>query len=117
MEASRPPLGYQWFHRGQSLAGATNTTLSLPNIARAQGGAYSVVITNLNGSTNSSNAVVRVLAPTLFLPPEFAVGTPLRLLSQRPATVVSSRGSQRRAAARLFSPLLQSRDLVRQVRL
>ena len=79
VEASGPPLGYQWFHRGQSLAGATNPTLSLPNIARAQSGAYSVVITNLIGSTNSSNAVVRVLAPTLFLPPEFSVGTPLRL--------------------------------------
>lgn len=79
VEASGPPLGFQWFHRGQSLTGATNTTLSLPNIARTQGGAYYVVITNLNGSTNSSNAVVRVLAPTRFLPPEFSVGTPLRL--------------------------------------
>lgn len=79
VEASGPPLGYQWFHRGQSLLGATNTTLSLSNIARAQGGAYYVVITNLNGATNSSNAVVRVLAPTLFLPPEFSAGTPLRL--------------------------------------
>jgi len=79
VEASGPPLGFQWFHRGQSLAGATNTILSLPNIARAQGGAYYVVITNLNGSTNSSNAVVRVLAPTLFLAPEFTAGTPLRM--------------------------------------
>lgn len=79
VEASGPPLGFQWFHRGQALAGATNTTLSLPNLARAQGGAYSVVITNLIGSTNSSNVVVRVLAPALFLPPEFTTGNPLRL--------------------------------------
>ena len=54
--------------------------MSLPNLARAQGGAYSVVITNLIGATNSSNAIVRVLAPTLFfLPPEFTAGSPLRL--------------------------------------
>jgi len=79
VEASGPPLGFQWFHRGQSLAGATNPTLSLPNLARAQGGAYSVVITNLIGSTNSSNAIVRVLAPTRLLSPEFAAGAPLRL--------------------------------------
>lgn len=79
VEASGPPLGFQWFLRGQSLAGATNTTLSLPNITRAQGGIYYVQVTNLNGATNSGSVVVRVLAPTLFLPPEFSVGTPLRL--------------------------------------
>lgn len=79
VEASGPPLGFQWFHRGQSLAGATNTTLSLPSLARAQGGTYYVQVTNFFGSTNSSNAVVRVLAPTLFLPPEFTAGNPLRL--------------------------------------
>jgi alpha-tubulin suppressor-like RCC1 family protein len=77
--AGTAPLDYQWFHQGQLLAGATNPTLSLPNIARAQGGAYYVVVTNLIGSTNSSNAIVRVLAPTRLLPPEFAAGAPLRL--------------------------------------
>jgi len=38
-----------------------------------------VVITNLIGATNSSNAIVRVLAPTRLLSPEFAAGAPLRL--------------------------------------
>ena len=54
------PLGYQWRLNGATLAHATNSTLSLTNLAAANAGNYSVVVTNPAGSATSRVAVVRV---------------------------------------------------------
>jgi uncharacterized repeat protein (TIGR03803 family) len=51
------PLSYQWFFRGIAIDGATNTTLTLTNTA-TDAGAYTVRITNPNGSINSAPAYV-----------------------------------------------------------
>ncbi len=72
------PLFYQWSFNGTNLAGATNTTLTLNNVSPAQGGNYSVLVTNLAGSVVSSNAVL-----TVFIPP-----TPPSIISQTPSQVV-----------------------------
>ena len=70
-----PPLSYQWFENTTNIpatgnATATNATLVLTNVQVGQSGnIYSVLVTNLEGSTNSSNAVLTVLASGSCLPP------------------------------------------------
>jgi subtilase family serine protease len=57
------PLSYQWTLNTTNLLGATNTTLILTNVQLYQAGSYAVVVSNLVGSTLSSNATLTVLAP------------------------------------------------------
>ena len=47
------PLFYQWQFNGTSLAGATDSTLTLANLAATNAGAYRVVITNTVGTVTS----------------------------------------------------------------
>ena len=58
--AGTPPLSYQWRFNGTNVAGATGTLLTLSNVQPAQAGNYSVRVTNLVGSTVSSNATLTV---------------------------------------------------------
>ena len=68
--AGSQPLGYQWFVNTMNIPAATNATLVLTNVQLGQSGNdYSVVVTNLGGATNSTNAVLTVLAPGSCLPP------------------------------------------------
>lgn len=55
------PLAYQWFFNSANLFGATNSSLTLTNVQLANVGAYSVVVTNAAGSTNSLSAMLTVL--------------------------------------------------------
>ncbi len=60
------PLAYQWQFDGATLAGATNSMLSLTNVQPAQAGAYTVVVTNRVGAVTSAPARLTVLvAPVL----------------------------------------------------
>jgi len=53
------PLNYQWwFNTTNSLAGATNASLTITNVQMTNAGTYSVVVTNLVGSVTSSNATL-----------------------------------------------------------
>lgn len=54
------PLGYQWQFNGANIAGATNSALTLSNVATSNAGYYSVVVTNHAGTTNSRAAFLRV---------------------------------------------------------
>jgi hypothetical protein len=54
-------LSYQWQFDGTNLPGATNSTLFLGNVSSALAGSYSVVVSNLVGSTNSAPATLTVL--------------------------------------------------------
>lgn len=54
------PLRYQWRLNNTNLVNATNAALALTNLAAANGGNYSVVVTNAAGSTTSRLGVVRV---------------------------------------------------------
>jgi sugar lactone lactonase YvrE len=57
------PLTYQWQKDGQALSGATNTTLSLTQVLRADSGAYTVAVSNAVGHLLSSNATLCVKSP------------------------------------------------------
>ena len=55
------PLGYQWRFNSNSIAGATNTTLTLTNVQLSQAGYYDVVVTNDAGSVTSTPALLTVI--------------------------------------------------------
>jgi len=57
------PFQLQWFKDGTALIDGTNNPLVLPTLQIDQTGDYSVVVTNLFGSTVSSNALLTVAVP------------------------------------------------------
>jgi hypothetical protein len=59
--AGAPPLSYQWSFNGTNIAAATGSMLFLTNIQLVNSGEYSVVVTNLSGSSNSPVATLTVL--------------------------------------------------------
>ncbi|MDR3413534.1 MAG: immunoglobulin domain-containing protein, partial [Formivibrio sp.] len=56
------PFYYQWSFNGTNIVNATNATLTLVSVQLTNAGNYSVVVTNLYGSTNSATAVLSVSA-------------------------------------------------------
>jgi hypothetical protein len=58
---------YQWFFQGtESLAGATNATLSLDDVSSDQAGSYAVVVTSSNSlSVTSAPAVLTIVPGTI----------------------------------------------------
>jgi hypothetical protein len=58
-------LSYQWYFDGSAIVGSTGATLSLSNVTAANGGAYSVDVTDSFGNeTTSSNATLTVTSVT-----------------------------------------------------
>lgn len=57
-----PPLTYQWTFDTAAIAGATNTSLLITNLAATNAGTYSVQVTDTAGSTQSSNAYLTVIS-------------------------------------------------------
>ena len=55
-----PAPRFQWLKDGIKISGATNSTLSLPNVQPNQAGVYQVIASNIAGSTASSNAVLTI---------------------------------------------------------
>jgi subtilase family serine protease len=64
------PFFYQWSFNGTNnpIVGATNATLTLSDVQLTNAGIYAVVITNLFGSTLSSNATLTVNLPSTGVP-------------------------------------------------
>ena len=58
---------YQWQFNGTNLQSATQSTLSLTNVAAGNAGNYAVVITAASGSVTSSPAVLNILYPPSIL--------------------------------------------------
>ena len=56
-------LTYQWRKDGSVLVGATSATLSIANCQAANAGSYTVGVTNPNGTTTSTAAVLAILPP------------------------------------------------------
>lgn len=71
------PLSYQWRFNLTPISGATISSYTRANISSSDIGSYSVVITNVAGSTISSNAVLVVNTPPLISgnPTSQTVGT------------------------------------------
>ncbi len=64
------PLSYQWRFEGASIPGATRTSLLLTNLSSAQGGNYTLVITNVFGSVTSLPALLTIqVAPPAITSP------------------------------------------------
>jgi hypothetical protein len=61
--ASTVPMIFQWFDGATALSGATNATLTVPDVSDANGGGYSVVISNSSGSVTSSVVTLSVIDP------------------------------------------------------
>jgi hypothetical protein len=61
------PLSYQWRKNGANLPGATNATLTLPNLQPSDSGGYSAVVYNLAGAATSSVATLTVVIPVQIL--------------------------------------------------
>ena len=55
-----PPPGFQWCWNDAPLAGATNSTLALTNVALTQAGAYFALVSNDGGAATSAVAVLSV---------------------------------------------------------
>jgi hypothetical protein len=69
--AGKSPFKYQWKFNGTNLPGATTSKLTLKGVKANQAGAYSVLISNPAGFTNSVAAQLTVItnpAPTIASP-------------------------------------------------
>ena len=75
-----PPFQYQWRFYGTNLVGANGATLRLANVQPAQAGPYNVRVSNIAGSTVSSDAVL-------------TLDTPARILVQPESLIVNSGGT------------------------
>jgi len=59
----------QWLKNGINLPDAHSVTLTLTNLTRQDSGVYALQVTNVDGSTVSSNAVLKVLVPQALASP------------------------------------------------
>ena len=61
------PFGYQWLYNSTPIAGATNSTLTIPDVMPSSAGNYQVIVTNTWGSVTSTVAMLSVLTvpPTI----------------------------------------------------
>lgn len=59
------PFTYQWYANNSAISGATNATLTVPNLTTAANGTvYDVKITNPSGTSTSSTLTLSVVTPT-----------------------------------------------------
>jgi hypothetical protein len=65
------PLAYQWQLDGTVIAGASDSTLVVPQAAVTNAGNYSVVVSNAAGWTRSSNALLTVTVPIVITSPSW----------------------------------------------
>ena len=61
--ASGTNLTYQWLFNQANIAGATASSYTIPSVQPANGGPYSVVVSNAAGTASSGIAFLSVLAP------------------------------------------------------
>ncbi|MGH7972828.1 MAG: immunoglobulin domain-containing protein [Limisphaerales bacterium] len=69
------PIVYQWYFNATLIDGATNSTLSVPNVQQAQAGSYTVQVANPEGSVISSAATLSVQPPPVLSVTPGAVST------------------------------------------
>lgn len=65
--AGSTPLHYQWFKNDLPVAKATNASVSLQRVQPFDAGVYRVTVTNPFGSAISSNAMVVITEPPVFV--------------------------------------------------
>lgn len=67
------PRGFQWFHDGTGVPGATAATLTISNIAASDAGNYTVVVYNSQDVVQSDPAALHVLPAILAQPTNLTV--------------------------------------------
>jgi hypothetical protein len=67
------PLSYRWVVNGVSLAGATNSTLTVNNFSVANIGQYTVIVSNPGGNARASAFVAMNAPPAITAQPEDTV--------------------------------------------
>jgi hypothetical protein len=73
--AGTAPLSYQWRFNAGKISGATASSYTKNNVQTTSAGRYSVVVTNVCGSTNSADAVLTVLLPPkILIAPSYSAG-------------------------------------------
>ena len=82
--AGSSPLSYQWRKDGAAIAGATSATYAIASVSNADGGSYTVVVTNAVGTITSDPAVLTVITPPSIVTP------PASQLANAGTTVVFS---------------------------
>jgi pectin methylesterase-like acyl-CoA thioesterase/PKD repeat protein len=60
-----PAVTYQWSKNGSPIGAATNSSYTIVNAQAGNSGTYSVIVSNIAGSTTSSNATLTVFSATL----------------------------------------------------
>lgn len=97
------PLSYQWYLNGQPLLNSTAPTLTLPSIAAADAGQYSVRIANALGAVTSRSAVIGVASTAKIFGAGSEVGSDIphpkgniydQILLQGPAATVTADSGQ-----------------------
>ena len=64
------PLYYQWKFNGTNISAATDTSFGITNAQQSNAGSYTVVITNVDGSVTSTQAVLTVgVSPSIAIQP------------------------------------------------
>jgi hypothetical protein len=71
--SSLTPLGYQWFHNGSPIAGATNVTLVLPSVDFGSAGYYLLSASNSFGVATSAPAMLNIQVPSGAIAPFITV--------------------------------------------
>ncbi len=61
-----PPFNFLWTQNKRPLV-ATSSTLTLPNVQKANGGKYRVVVSNSAGQATSGDALLKILFPPVIL--------------------------------------------------
>jgi hypothetical protein len=102
-------LTYQWQFYGTNLAGATNSTLVLSNLAAWQGGPYRALVTDAVGSRASQEALLTIRQPlTIVVQPAgrtLAVGETLQLSVEVSGTLPITYRWRRDGASRATNTL------------
>jgi autotransporter-associated beta strand protein len=65
--SSTTSLGYQWFFNSNSIAGATNSSYAITNVAAANGGYYNAIVTNTAGYAATSSPALLIVGAANFL--------------------------------------------------
>jgi uncharacterized repeat protein (TIGR03803 family) len=74
-------LSYQWFFNSTPLTNVSGPSLALTGVARSNGGAYTVTVTNTVDGLSSSSATLTVQIPQILSAPTFLPDGSLRLFS------------------------------------
>ena len=68
--SGNPPFAYQWRLNGTNIAGATNVTYPIPSVHLADGGNYSVIVSDLFGSVTGAMTLTVFSAPYIVAQPQ-----------------------------------------------